>query len=107
MVKEKNFYIVLVALIAFISLTMLIILIKMGDIKLTTIEIFLKIKEKGYTSPLSGLFTLMALALLISVTSSVYLMFSMIKHLDLTSCRINSVGQVTTYGSLVYGWSGM
>jgi len=86
---------------------MLIVLIKMGNIKLTTIDVFLKIKQKGYTSPLSGLFTLMALALLISLSCSVYLIFSMIKHIDITSCKVQSSHQIIKYGSKTHNWNGL
>ena len=49
----------------------------------------------------------MAIAILISISCSAYLMFTMIKHIDLTSCRIDTTSEVILYGSSSNDWNGL
>lgn len=58
-----------------------IVMLKVGDIKLGKKEIFEKIKEEGFSSPLSAFFILIAVILLASACITAYLLAQMMGSL--------------------------
>lgn len=105
--KNKSFYIILTILLILLSLVLFAILIRMGDLQLTDKDSFEKLKEKGFSSPLSAFFALTAFTLLITTVYSAYLIPRMIQNLEDTECRLDNLNQVFLDGSPQHNWDGV
>ncbi len=77
---------------------LLVVMFKMGSVQLTTREIFDKVKEKGFFSPLSAFYTLLAVILLASASVNAYQISAMINSLQMTQCRMDVLNEVFLNG---------
>ena len=82
-------------------------LARIGDLKFSHKEQFEKLKQEGYSSPLSAFFTLLALALLTFTSLAAYLIPSMVDSLKMTECRLDGLQNAYLHGAPQYDWDGL
>lgn len=90
-----------------LSFVLLMIMYRMGNLQLTNKETFEKVKEKGYSSPLSAFYSLLAVILLVSSCINAFKIPEMITSLQMTQCRMDVLNAVYLEGSPQDNWSGI
>lgn len=88
-------------------MVLFVMLARMGDLKFSQKEQFEKLKQEGYSSPLSAFFTLLAVALLAFTSIAAYLIPSMIDSLKMTECRLDGLHNSFLHGASHYDWDGL
>ena len=81
---NRNFYIAIFSILVVLSLLLFLIMIKLGDIKMIKKEVFLQIKQQGYSSALSTFYYLLAFILVASTCVLIYSLSQMISSLQMT-----------------------
>lgn len=64
-------------------------------------------KEKGFTSPISAFYILIAVILLVSSSVNAYEIKEMIENLKMTECRLDELNNAFINGAVGHNWAGI
>ena len=107
MQSNQRLYIIITVLMSSLSLVLLFVMIKIGNLHLSKKEVFDKMKEKGFTSPISAFYILVAVVLLVSATVNAYEIVEMIETLNMTECSLDELKTAFLNGAVGYNWGGI